>query len=110
MKKLETVLSDDEHAQLVAILEKSGQSAYSFLKEAVLKEMRTFQESEGGKGPSAIIQEMVEVLAGRKRFIYQMGPYSDDNHRHWIAGRFPHATKREVVEAVAAYRAAGGKV
>ena len=108
MKNVDTALNDEEYARLLAILERTKMTKYSFFKEALLKELRAFETKEPAL-PNPIVQQMIEGVSGRKRFIYQMGPYSDENHRDWLAGRFPQATKREVIEAVAAFRAAGGK-
>lgn len=108
MKQVATVLNDEEFARLSVILDRRKQTPYAFVKDAVLKELQIV-ENEAPNAMSAVIQEMIEALSQRKRYLYQLGAYADDNQRHWLAGRFPQATKREVIEAVARWRAAGGK-
>ena len=105
-RQASTMLGDAEYEHIRKALSKSELSMYSFVKQAVLREADLILGTEKDR---AVIQQMVELVSQRKRFIYQMGPYSDENHRDWLAGRFPQATKREVIEAVAAFRAAGGK-
>ena len=79
---------------------------YTFVKNAIL--LAAERELNEASAPSPIIEQMIEALGERKRYIYQIGPYSDDNHRDWLSGRFTAATKREIREAVAQWRGAGG--
>ena|SRR3990170_3571965 len=99
-------LEDYEHLEQVC--RAAGTTIYAFLKDAITEKMRVLNAKTPGE-VSAVVQEMIEALTERKRYVYQLGPYSDDNHRDWLAGRFPQATKREVIEAVAQWRKAGGR-
>ena len=106
-KQVATVLGDSEFDYITKAREKAGLSMYTFVKNAIM--LAAERELTDTSAPSPIIEQMIEALGERKRYIYQIGPYSDDNHRDWLAGRFTQATKREVREAVAQWRGAGGK-
>jgi len=101
------MLGDSEYEHVTKALSKSGFTMYEFVKRAVLREADMILQTD--QDPEGIIMRMVEALGERKRYIYQMGPYSDDNHRDWLSGLFLEATKRQVAQAVAKFRGAGGK-
>ena len=105
MKQASTYLGDAEYEHINEALSKSGLTMYAFVKQAVLREADAIL---GKPDEPEILEQMLEALSERKRYLYQMGPYSDGNHRHWLAGRFLSATKREIAEAVAQWRKAGG--
>jgi len=106
-KQIATILGEEEAIYVERARIKSGLSMYTFVKNAVM--LASERELEEVKVPSPIIEQMIEALTERKRYIYQVGPYTDGNHRDWLEGRFTQATKRQVTEAVAQWRAAGGK-
>lgn len=109
MRNVATNLSTEDAERLERVLRDRDETSYAFIKEAILRAIREAEGQLGPEAPSAVVEEMIEVLGQRKRYLYQSVAYSDGNHRTWLAGRFPQATKREVVEAVATWRAAGGK-
>src|SRR3990170_4621614 len=96
-KQVATMLGDQEFDYISKAREKAGLSMYTFVKNAIM--LAAERELEDTKAPSLVIEQMIEALGERKRYIYQIGPYSDDNHRDWLAGRFTAATKREIREA-----------
>jgi len=104
-KQVSTMLGDSEFDYISKAREKAGLSMYTFVKNAI---MFAAERELNETSTSPVIEQMIEALGERKRYIYQIGPYSDDNHRDWLAGRFTQATKREIREAVAQWRGAGG--
>ena len=101
------MLGDAEYEHVTKALSKSGFTMYEFVKRAILREADMILQTD--QDPEGIVQHMIQALSERKRHIYQIGPYSDENHRAWLTGLFLEATKHQIAMAVAKYRAAGGK-
>ena len=105
-KQASTMLGEAEYEHITKALSKTGFTMYEFVKRAVLREADMVLQTD--QDPDGIVTQMVEALGERKRYLHQIGPYADGNHRVWLAGRFLDATKHQVAMAVAKFRAAGG--
>ena len=105
-KQVATMLGDSEFDYISKAREKAGLSMYTFVKNAIMLAAERELNEPAVKSP--LLEQMIEALGSRKRYLYQLGPYSDANHREWLSGRFTAATNREIREAVAQWRAAGG--
>lgn len=106
MQQVNIALNGEEWDRLQRVLG-PNRTVYAFAKEAILRAVRESEEV-GPDTISGFVNEMIEALRGRKRYRYQLEPYSDKNHQDWLRGRFQKATKREAEEAVARWRAGGG--
>ena len=107
-KQVAAMIPDDEHVRLVEVCRKLNMTVYSFAQDAILKALHLEEARDpSGKVVSEKVLQMVELLKGRKYALYQMQDYSDKNHRDWLSGRNPNASKREVQLAVAIFRGGG---
>jgi len=102
------MIPDDEHVRLVEVCRKLNMTIYSFAQDAVLNALHAQEAIDpSGKVVSQKVLDMVEQVKDRKFALYQMQDYSDRNHREWLAGRNPNASKRDVQLAVAIFRGGG---
>jgi len=102
--QLNVKLTDEEDERLESILRRTGQTSYGFAKDLILRGIREAEADLGSEVVSGRILELVGQLRERKWSLYMREDYSDHNHRKWLEGRNPKATKREVQEAVAYFR------
>ena len=101
-------LNAEDHARLAEACRKLNMTVYSFSLDAVLKALHLEEARDpSGKVVSEKVLQLVEALKNRKYALYQFQDYSDKNHRDWLAGRNPNASKREVQLAVAIFRGGG---
>ena len=100
VKTLQTAVSDTEFEHLQLAVAKSGETMYTFIKNAAMiraNELLTDEETP-------VIKEMADAVANRKYALYQMTDYSDKNHLNWLEIRFPKSTDRQRSEALRLFR------
>lgn len=102
MRQITSTLSDAEYDQFIKAVNKTGDSTYRFVKEAVLEHVEKVMLEENGSR----VEEMVEALKSRKWALYQFQDYSDKNHLSWLMTRFPDVSTRQRQEALHRFRMA----
>ena len=108
MVNVTVALNAEDHARLAEVCRKLNMTIYSFSLDAIVKALHLMEASDpSGKVVSEKTLALVAQLKDRKYTLYQMQDYSDKNHREWLLGRNPNASKREVQLAVALFRGGG---
>jgi len=108
MPNITVSVNAEDQARLAEVCRKLNMTVYSFSLDAIMKALHLEEARDpSGKVVSEKTLQLVEQLKGRKYTLYQMQDYSDKNHRDWLAGRNPNASKREVQLAVAIFRGGG---